>query len=244
MNEDLLDIKYSQLRLYDFAPLFNPINYNGKELSDEERKGLVTIIDETISDYSAGLPRIQDVLESSRNLQGEYHTVNSTVASVLLFTTLTMSDCLASCKYFILADTDYDRRFMRGKMMIILNEGFKQLYGFDTKTQKKSEWSRLETLMGHFPADIQRQYAELTDLLQQHAQSSSWWKDERDYETHFDAEKLYLSRQEEVIESKVITDNVKLFNTLHAISLFLGNVHACLLNYLLDKHHRGELVSE
>ena len=28
-------------------------------------------------------------------------------------------------KYFILADRDYDRRFMRGKLFVILNEGFK-----------------------------------------------------------------------------------------------------------------------
>lgn len=242
MNEDLLDIRYSPIRQYDIAPLFNPIEYNVERLTEEERWNLVKIINEAISTNSSGLPLIKDILESNRDLQDVYHLTYYTVVSVMLFTILTMGDCLVSCKYFILADTDYDRRYMRGKMMIILNEGFKRLYGFDTKTQKKSEWSRIEPLMGHFPADIQRQYAELTSLLQQHAQSSSWWKDERNIETHLDAEKLYFSRQKEVIEGKVITDNVKLFNTLHAISLFLGNVHACLRNFLVDKYYRGELI--
>lgn len=244
MNEDLSDIQYSPIRNYNYAQLFESVNYNGKKLTDEERSELVTIIDETISQYSSGLPLIQGVLDSSRNQQNKYHIIDYTVASVMLFLTLTMTDCLAAGKYFILADTDYDCRFMRGKMMVILNEGFKRLYGYDTKTQKKSEWNRLKPLMEHFPAVIQNQYEELTHRLEGHAQSSSWWRDERNLETHLDAEKLYLSRQEEVIESKVMMDNLKLYNTLMAANEFLTNVHACLLNYLVEKYKRGELVSE
>jgi hypothetical protein len=33
-------------------------------------------------------------------------------------------------KYFMLAEKDYERRLMRGKLSVILNEGFKKLYGF------------------------------------------------------------------------------------------------------------------
>lgn len=36
-------------------------------------------------------------------------------------------------------------------------------------------------------------------------------------------------------------DSLKLFNTLMAVSIFLGNVHACLLNFLVEKYRRGEL---
>ncbi|MCF0185761.1 MAG: hypothetical protein HUJ98_04650, partial [Bacteroidaceae bacterium] len=139
---------------------------------------------------------------------------------------------------------DYDRRFLRGKMMVILNEGFKRLYGFDAKTQKKSEWNRLKPLMQHFPAVIQRQYEELTQRLDEHSKSSSWWRDERNLETHLDAEKLYQSRKEEVIESKVMIDNMKLYNTLLAANHFLTNVHACLLNSLIKKYKQGELSIE
>ena len=244
MNEDLSDIQYSPIRNYNYAQLFESVNYNGKTLTDEERNQLVAIIDETISQYSSGLPLIQEVLDSGRDKQDEYHIIDNTVASVILFITLTMTDCLAAGKYFILADTDYDRRFMRGKMMVILNEGFKRLYGFDTKTQKKSEWNRLKPLMGHFPAVIQNQYEELTHRLEGHARSSSWWRDERNLETHLDAEKLYLSRQEEVIESKVMMDNLKLFSSLLAVNNYLTNVHACLKNYLVEKSKRGELIPE
>ena len=133
---------------------------------------------------------------------------------------------------------------MRGKLMVILNEGFKRLYGFDEKTHKKSEWDRLLPLMGRFPEVINRQYQELTFHLEKHARSSSWWKEERNLETHMDTEKLYVSRQEEIIESKVMMDSMKLFNTLLAVNHFLTNVHACLFNFLVGKYKRGELKDE
>lgn len=144
-----------------------------------------------------------------------------------------MIDSMVAGKYFILADLDYDRRFMRGKLFVILNEGFKKLYGFNMKSHKKSEWNRLRLIMKYFPEVINRQYQELTYLLEKQSHTSSWWKDERNYEPHLDTEKLYKSRQEEIIESKVMMDSLKLFNTLMAVSNFLGNVHACLFNFLL-----------
>lgn len=141
----------------------------------------------------------------------------------------------------ILADRDYDRRFMRGKLFVILNEGFKKLYGFNEQSHKKSEWNKLLPIMKYFPEVIKRQYQDLTYLLEDQSHISSWWKDERNYETHLDTEKLYKSRQEEIIESKVMMDSLKLFNTLMAVSHFLENVHACLLNFLVRKYRRGEL---
>ena len=239
MNEDLSDIKYSPIRDYNCAQYFESLNYNGRTLTEKERNELVTFIDETVSQHSSGLPLIQDILESSRNQQDEYHVIKNTVASVMLFLTLTMTDCLTASKYFLIADNDYDRRFMRGKMMVILNEGFKRLYGFDARTQKKSEWNKLKPFMSYFAPIIQTQYEELTSRLDQHARSSSWWKDERNLETHLDAERLYLSRQEEVIESKVMMDNSKLYGTLLAAFVFLMNVHACQQNFLVSKCKRG-----
>lgn len=96
--------------------------------------------------------------------------------------------------------------------------------------------------MGHFSGIINCQYKELTSLLERHAKTSPWWKEKRDLETHYyDAIKLYESRQEEIIESKVMMDSLKLFETLLAVNLFLGNVHTCLFNYLVGQYKRGEL---
>ena len=56
-----------------------------------------------------------------------------------------------------------------------------------------------------------------------------------------DSEKLYVSRQEEIIESKVMMDSLKLFTTLQAVDHFLTNVHACILNYVLMEYRRGNV---
>lgn len=95
--------------------------------------------------------------------------------------------------------------------------------------------------MKYFPEVINRQYQDLTNLLEKQSHTSSWWKDERNFETHLDVEKLYKSRQEEIVESKVMIDSMKLFNALMAVSNFLGNVHTCIFNFLVGKYRRGEL---
>jgi len=241
MNEDLANIQYSPIRDYKYDSFFKEVQYNGKTLSDAERKEFVSVINESIARYSEGLPMMYDMLESAKEQNDEYHEIDRTVVSVMQFVLITMIDSMVASKYFILADGDYDRRFMRGKLMVILNEGFKRLYGFDGKTHKKSEWDRLLPLMSHFPEVINRQYQELTYHLEKHAKSSSWWKEERNLETHMDTEKLYVSRQEEIIESKVMMDLLKLFNTLLAVNHFLGNMHACIFNFIVEKYKRGEI---
>lgn len=241
MNEDLANIQFSPIRNYKYAQWFKEVQYNGKTLSETEREEFVGVMNETITQYSKGFPIYQNMLKESEGKHDEYHEIERTVVSVMLFVLITMIDSMVVSKYFILADGDYDRRFMRGKLMVILNEGFKRLYGFDEKTHKKSEWDRLLPIMGHFPESINRQYQELTFHLEKHAKSSSWWREERNLETHVDAEKLYDSQQEEINESKVMMDSMKLFNTLLAVNHFLTNVHACLFNFLVGKNKRGEL---
>ena len=241
MNEDIDNIQYSPIQDFKYAHWFEDVQYSGKTLSNIERENMVGVINETIDFFSEGLPMMNDILENIRNLEDEYHRIERMVVSVMLFVLMTMIDSLVASKYFILADKDYDRRFMRGKLFVILNEGFKKLYGFNENGHKKSEWDKLRPLMKYFPKVINLQYQELTYLLERHSKSSSWWKEERNLETHLDMEKLYKSRQEEVIESKVMMDSLKLFNALRAVDNFLTNIHACLRNYLVEKYRKGEL---
>lgn len=241
MNKEFADIKYVPIREYQYKQLFNEVQYNGKTLSESERKEFISVIDNTIAQHSEGLSLMTSILEETKEQQNEYYEIYRTVISVELFVLITMIDSMVLGKYFILAERDYDRRFMRGKLFVIFNEGFKKLYGFKEKPHQKSEWEKLNPIMKYFPEEINRQYQELTDLLEKQSNISSWWKDERNHETHLDTEKLYKSRQEEIVESKVMMDSMKLFNTLMAVSNFLGNAHAYLYNFLVEKYHRGEL---
>lgn len=233
MNEDLNNLHYWAVSNYNYTRFFKETQYNNRTLSDEERRQFIDVINETISRYLEGLPLSQNTLQSIKGKHDEYHEAERTVVSVMQFVLITMIDSMVASKYFLMADKDYDKRFMRGKLMVILNEGFKRLYGFDEKTHNKSEWDRLLPLMGHFPEKINRQYQDLTFLLEKHAKSSSWWKEERNLETHLETEKLFVSRQEELIESKVLMDSQKLFDTLLAVFLFLSNMNACLTNTLI-----------
>lgn len=73
---------------------------------------MVGVINETIAFFSEGLPMMSDILDDIQNLEDEYHRVDRTVVSVMLFVLMTMIDSMVASKYFILADKDYDRRFM------------------------------------------------------------------------------------------------------------------------------------
>ena len=243
MDKHLDNNQYSHICDYDFASLFQEVQYNGNTLSDSERKKQVSEIDETIAQFSEELPLIHSILESAKGKEDEFQNLNRTVISTMLFVRITMIDILVASKYFLLADKDYDKRFMRGKLYVILNEGFKKVYGFEEevkklygvnkgKKDKTAEWEKLMPLLKNFPEKINLQYQELTFYLDKQSKSSSWWRNERNYETHLVAEELYESRQEEIIESKVMIDSMKLFTSLLAIDQFLTNVHACIVNYL------------
>ncbi len=241
MTTEFEHFHYSPIWNHPYDHWFRKVQYNGRELHEDERREFLQVVDETISTYSGGLPLIKETLDQIKGLHDEFHDAYRAVISVLQFTTITMIDSMVIGKYFILSDKDYDRRFMRGKMKVILNEGFKKLYGFEEKTNNTSEWNKLAPILQYFPKDIQNQYKQLSSLLEEHSKSSSWWKDERNVETHLDTEKLYASRCEDVVESKVMMDSLKLYNTLYAVNLFLSNAHACFYNYLLTKYNRGEL---
>lgn len=242
MNDDHINLRYFPIRDYKYAKYFETVQYNGNTLSDDERKEFVTMIDEEIAHYSEEFPLIDNLLESINGHQDVCYEIERTVVSVILFVRIIMIDSMVASKYFLLADKDYDRRFMRGKLMVILNEGFKKLYGFEKNTHNKSEWDRLLPLMKYFSEAINQQYRDLTFLLERRSKSSSWWREERNYETHMDAQKLYASRQEEVIESKVMMDSSTLFSTLQAVDCFLTNVHGCVINYMIEKYKRGEII--
>ena len=244
MNEDLNNLQYWPIRDYRYAQHFQNIQFQDKNLTQTERQLLVAAINEAIADFSSGFALVHSILEDEKDKHDRYHEIDRTIVSVMLFILITSVDSLVASKYFVQTTNDYDKRLFRGKLLVILNEGFKKLYGFKDKNRHLSEWARLSPLLKDFPDIINKQYIELTALLEKHAQSSSWWNEERNLETHIEAEKLYHSRQEEVVESRVMESSMKLFDTLLAINRFLTNMHACLVNSLIAMYKRGELKDE
>ena len=242
MNEDIYQIPYEIVQDHNYANWFQEYQYTNVTLSWAEREDLAIFINKTIEQFSEGLPMMSDELKRIKNHHDDYHNIDRILTSVSLFLIITMIDSMVTTKLFILAEKDYDKRFLRGKLKVILNEGFKRLFGFtNTSSYKDSEWARLGSIMKYFPEIIQFQYKKVTVHLTNSALSSSWWKDVRDPETHIHAEKLYKSRMEEIIESEVVRDSLKLFDTFMAVNQFLGEANKCMVNYLLKKRDLGEL---
>lgn len=243
-EEDLDFRTYSPILNYRYDRWFQQVEYNGRTLNEDERKEFVKVIDETVSTFTSGLPMLVDELKRSEGLEDDFHKISRAIYSVSLFVVMTMCDCMVAGKYFILAENDYYKRFIRGKMKVILNEGFKKLYGYIEKNKKESEWFRLLDYMKYFPEVINRQYQDLTFQLEKQSKISTWWRDERNYEIHIDSEKLYDSRMVEIEESKEMMETHRLYDALLAVNHFLTNAHACLRNYLVEKYRRGEIKIE
>ena len=237
-------IQYSPIQNYQYEQWFHEVQYNGKELNDTEREEFLIRVDACISQHIEGLPIMKDILDSIKDKHSVFHEIRRTVVSVSQFCLITMIDSMVLGKYFILANKDYDRKLMRGKLRVVLNEGFKKLYGFNDNNREYSEWKKLASVLKYFPEEINQQYNYLSSLLEEQSKSSSWWKDERDVETHLDTEKLYNSRCEDIIESKVMMESLKLYETLLAVNNFLFNMHKCIYNFLVEKYKRGELIEE
>lgn len=49
MKEEFANIQYAQIREYKFDQWFGKVRYNGKTLSESERKELISVIDETVA---------------------------------------------------------------------------------------------------------------------------------------------------------------------------------------------------
>lgn len=236
---DINNLPVYPLYDYHYSSWFEKINPNGVSLNADQRQELVRLID---NDVANEVEFIRFITNTQKELDGkdsDYYRIERVLTNAWLFTTQTTADCLVACKYFILADTDYDRRYMRGKLKVILNEGIKKLVGFKSDDKTEKVWTTISGIMNHFSGSLyKQQFSKLDDLLRQHVSCSSWWKDERDAETHLDAWAILKSRQLDLDESAVMLESLQLIGAIDAVNHFIQNLHAGLTNWLNDLYRR------
>ena len=133
MISTIEEIHYWPVRDIDYAPYFQEVQPNGKTKKEKEREKFIAIIDDVVSRYISGFPMIKQELERISDINDDYHILSRVVNSMSLFVLMTMTDMMIASKYFLKADKDYERRYMRGKLRVLQNEGFKKLYGFKDK---------------------------------------------------------------------------------------------------------------
>lgn len=230
--------KLPTYRTYNFCfeNWFRDIQPNGSTLNEKQKREMIQMIDSQVESKRNLLFLIYDYLVEIGDNKNDFYTIERIIVLAWLFIAQTTADCMVACKYFLISDTDYDRQFMRGKLKVIFNEGIKKLIGFSTGGKKETVWGSISQIINRFSETYRKQYLELDKLLKKHASQSSWWKETRDAETHFDSLNLFLSRQESVDESTVMIESLQLIGALDSVSHFLHNLHACTTNWLNNQY--------
>lgn len=205
--------------------MIRELTYNNKTLSEQERVEFCKKLDEYINEFSENIEGIRELAkevakEVAKSENSDYKKITETIINIGIFTSYFFCDCIVLTKLFVNTTNPYEKSFLRGKLKVQLNEGFKKLYGFNKKGYKDSYCAQLENIITMFPC-FKGEFDELLSDLEL-ISKSSWWKDERDAEVHIDAIKLYELRHKEINESKVVmetellTDLFNRFNRLVA----------------------------
>ena len=209
------------------------IYYNNKVLSAQEREEFRILSEETIRDFSESIEGFYELSQEFKPSQNkEFDKITKTVLDVGIFTSYTFCDCVALLKHFVLSSNTYDKSLFRGKLKVLLNEGFKNLYGFNDKQREKSYYIKLGEIINHFPG-FKSEYNSILLKLKQLSEQSAWWKDERNIEVHLDMTQLYKSRHEEINESKVAMEAHLLIDLLVQINKLMGRMHQAYINYMM-----------
>jgi hypothetical protein len=209
------------------------IYYSNKVLSAQEREEFRIMSEGTIRDFSESIEGFYELSQEFKPSQNKDHDkISKTVLDVVIFTSYTFCDCVALLKHFVLSSNAYDKSLFRGKLKVLLNEGFKSLYGFNDKQRKRSYYIKLGEIMNYFPG-FQLEYDSILLKLKQLSEQSTWWKDERNTEVHLDMSQLYKSRHEEINESKVAMEAHLLIDLLVQINKLMGRMHQAYIDYMM-----------
>lgn len=209
------------------------IYYNNKVLSAHEREEFRIMSEETIRDFSESIEGFYELSQEFKPSPNKDHDkITKTVLDVGIFTSYTFCDCVALLKHFVLSSNAYDKSLFRGKLKVLLNEGFKSLYGFNDKQRKRTYYIKLGEIMNYFPG-FQLEYDSILLKLKQLSEQSTWWKDERNTEVHLDMSQLYKTRHEEINESKVAMESQLLIGLLVQINKLMGRMHQAYIDYMV-----------
>ena len=231
MGISIDELEFFPVHEIKYEHWFQSIQPNGATLTQEQREEMVRRMDERVKMNSEGLRLLYDCCQNSMDEDSEYHLISQTINTILFFIFQTTSDCMVASKIYLLADQDYDKRYARGKLKVIMNEGFKKLYGFPNTDKTETYWKKLATIMRFF-SGFDVDYQKIDSLLEQQSKQSTWWKYERNLEVHIDPVKLYESRQKELNEREVMLDTIKLLDALGIVEQFVWNLHTVLTNWL------------
>ena len=197
-----------------------PTQYNNAVLTDEMAKELVNELDKILAMFFEIIEGMCINLEQIYKLnEKEKLNISTIQLETALFTAYVYNDSAILLKFFIISKNYYEKSLFRGKLQVLLNEGFKKLYHFKEDKRKESLLSQLGLLVRFFPEYLD-EYKQVVADLEEISKQDTWWKEERDAEVHLDVYKLHKSRKEPINESKVAIETISFIYILQNINDF------------------------
>lgn len=186
------------------------------------KEELVILLKDTIRE----IPQRIDGIYVCKKLFSSLSSVNEKAFGTLeklydiaLYTSILSGDFAVLFHQFLSSDLLYERKYAMAKLYPLMNESFKQLYGFvDAKSglvriSKDAYWTEVQALIPYMNREEKLLHDDLEKRLQEKA-SFNWWRDERSAEVHLDAEGIYKHRCAQNDENKAIKDAMSFYEVL------------------------------
>ncbi len=207
--------------------------YNNKILSQEERVKFNDLADEMIATFSESIDGVYKLSTEYNDMNNIHHRVSKIMCDVSVFVAYAFADCIVLTKLFVNTPISYEKSLLRGKLKVHLNECFKKLYGYTDKSKTESYVAKLKEIMPHFHGP-DREFARILDDLEEISKKDSWWKEVRCAEVHMDVPILYESRHEEINESQVVMETMRLIQFIIRFNALLPRMNQAHMNYMFD----------
>ena len=213
--------------------------YNNYILTEQERRQLTIIADETVQTFAESIDGMHQVMQEFPPSQNqEFNHIMDTMNDVSTFISYSFGDCIVLAKYFINTQIPYEKSFLRGKLKVQLNASFKRLYGFNEKAHKDSHCGKLQEIIHMFPG-FKKEFELILSNLDYLSKQNSWWKDVRNAEVHIDIPMLYESRHEEINESKEVMETMRLVDFFLRFNNLIARMNQAYINFMWE-HLKSE----
>ena len=213
--------------------MFQELQYNNKILSQEERVKFNDLAYEMIATFSESIDGMYKISKEYTDMNNIQNKVSKIMCDVSMFVSYAFADCVVLTKLFMNTSVAYEKSLLRGKLKVHLNECFKKLYGFTNQSKKVSYAAKLKEIMPHFYGP-DREFARILDDLEEISKRDSWWKEVLCAEVHMDVPILYESRHEEINESQVVMETMRLIPFINRFNALLARMNHAHVIYMFD----------
>lgn len=213
--------------------MLQELQYNNKILSQEECVNFNDLADEMIATFSESIDGMYKISKEYTDMNNIQNKVSKIMCDVSVFVSYAFADCVVLTKLFVNTSVAYEKSLLRGKLKVHLNECFKKLYGYTNQSKKVSYAAKLKEIMPHFQGP-DREFARILDDLEEISKRDSWWKEVRCAEVHMDVPILYESRHEEINESQVVMETMRLIPFINRFNALLARMNHAHVIYMFD----------